>query len=161
MKVFISGSISINELPQPAMRMIDRIIAKHLTVLIGDARGADLRVQEYFLERQYHDIIVYFIGERVRNNVGNWTVKEIYDDSGVKKGRALYTLKDIAMTKDSDCGLMIWDGTSPGTLNNIMRMKNERKRFYVVLNGTVIDDTGIDYLINTKNRQIKRLQQEA
>jgi hypothetical protein len=42
-----------------------------------------------------------------------------------------------------------------------MRMKNERKRFYVVLNGTVIDDTGIDYLINTGNRQIKRLQQEA
>jgi hypothetical protein len=153
MKVFISGSISINRLSQPAEQMIDRVVDKHLTALIGDAKGADLCVQEYLHEKEYHNIIIYFIGKKIRNNVGNWQTKEIYDDSGVKRGRELYTLKDIAMAKDADYGLMIWDGKSPGTLNNIRLMKNQHKRFYVVLNGTVVDDTGIDRFINHSVRR--------
>ena len=47
MKVFISGSISIKSLPQAAIQKIDNIMAKDLTVLIGDANGVDRIVQEY------------------------------------------------------------------------------------------------------------------
>ena len=67
-----------------------------------------------------------------------------------KKGRELYTLKDKAMAKEADYGLMIWDGKSKGTLGNINKMENENKHFYVILNGEIIDDKNIDSRINYK-----------
>ena len=33
-----------------------------------------------------------------------------------------YVQKDIAMAKDADYGLMIWDGKSKGTLNNMINL---------------------------------------
>jgi hypothetical protein len=56
MNVFISGSISINKLPLLALNKINAIIARNYTVLIGDAKGVDLLVQEYlFLKFETHD----------------------------------------------------------------------------------------------------------
>jgi hypothetical protein len=146
MNVFISGSICINELPDSAVKKIDNIISKNFIVLIGDAKGVDLLVQKYLSEKNYNNVIIYSAGAEVRNNVGNWEVKKI-SNGGNKKGRALYTLKDIAMAEDSDYGLMIWDGQSLGTLNNIKKMKNSNKRFFVILNGRIIDEKNIDTLI--------------
>jgi hypothetical protein len=152
MNVFISGSISINQLPDPAIKKIDSIISKNFTILIGDAKGVDLQVQKYLSGRNYNNVIIYSAGTEVRNNVGNWEIKKI---SSNKKGRELYTLKDIAMAEDADYGLMIWDGQSPGTLNNIKEMKNRSKRFFVFLNGMMIDEKNIDTLI-VQEKQVRR-----
>ncbi len=156
MNIFISGSISISHLSQSAIQKIDSIIDKNFTILIGDAKGIDLHVQKYLLKKKYNNVIVYFVGEKVRNNVGNWKVNEIMNENSIKKGRELYTLKDIAMAKDSDYGLMIWDGKSLGTLNNIKVMKSANKRFYVILDGVIINDSNIDSLINIQNNQIEK-----
>jgi hypothetical protein len=160
MNIFISGSISIAKLPQSATKKIDSIIDKDYTILIGDAKGVDLHVQKYIYKKKYDNVIIYFIGREIRNNVGNWKVKEINNINDNKRGRELYTLKDLAMAKDSDYGLMIWDGKSQGTLNNIEEMKKENKRFFVVLDGVIIDDTNIDSLIDIQNRQIEKLKSQ-
>jgi hypothetical protein len=152
MNVFISGSIQINKLPSLAIKKIDSIICKNFTVLIGDAKGVDLQVQTYLFKKNYNNVIVYFIGAEARNNVGKWKVKETSNDSH-KKGRKQYTLKDIAMAKDADYGLMIWDGSSPGTFNNIREMKNRNKRFYVIRDGVIVDEKDIDVTINTQNKE--------
>ena len=33
-----------------------------------------------------------------------------------------YRAKDLAMVEDADCGFMIWNGESKGTLNNILNL---------------------------------------
>jgi hypothetical protein len=144
MNVFISGSISIDKLPPLAVEKINSIIANNYRILIGDAKGADSLVQKYLLNKKYNNVIVYFLGETARNNFGKWKSSQISADSAGKKGRKLYTIKDKAMAKDADYGLMIWDGKSTGTLGNIKEMKKLNKRFYVVLNGEIIDDRKFD-----------------
>jgi hypothetical protein len=151
MNVFISGSIRIGKLPISAIEKIDNIIRKDFTVLVGDAKGVDLQVQKYLQEKKYNNVIVYFAGTEIRNNVGKWEVKGINGDD--KKGRQLYTLKDIEMAKDADYGLMIWDGISRGTFNNIKEMRNMNKRFYVVVDGKVVDEKNINTIIDEGNGQ--------
>jgi hypothetical protein len=150
MKVFISGSIAINKLSKLAIQRIDNIIKHKFTVLVGDAKGVDLQVQKYLLENKYNNVIIYFAGNNTRNNVGNWEAKKIIDEHNNKKGRELYTLKDIAMAKDADYGLMIWDGKSKGTLSNIQTMKSENKKFLVILGDFIVTDTNIDSIIKEK-----------
>ena len=152
MNIFISGSISIGKLPSPAVKKIDSIISKNFTILIGDAKGVDLQVQKYLFSKNYNNVIVYFVGLKIRNNIGNWRTKEIFGDNN-KRGRELYTLKDIAMAEDADYGLMIWDGLSQGTLSNIKEMKNRNKPFFVVLKEMITDEKNIDSLINMYNKQ--------
>ncbi|GHV86205.1 hypothetical protein AGMMS50230_18130 [Spirochaetia bacterium] len=159
MKVFISGSISISKLSKPAVQKIDNIINKNFTILIGDAKGVDLQIQKYLLKKKYNNVIVYYAGTKIRNNAGSWNTNNIKNENN-KKGRELYTLKDIAMAKDSDYGLMIWDGESKGTLNNIIIMKNENKRFFVILDGLVVDERNIDTIIKIQNTQIKKLEMQ-
>ena len=72
MKVFISGSISTKSLSKFAISSIEQIIEGNRTILIGDAHGVDRAVQQYLSEQNYQDVIVYFSGETIRNNIGNW-----------------------------------------------------------------------------------------
>jgi hypothetical protein len=151
MKIFISGSISINKLPSLSLEKIDSIIEKNYRIIIGDAKGVDLLVQEYLLKKNYKEVIVYFIGENIRNNVGKWETKQIIANPENKKGRQLYIVKDKAMANDADYGLMIWDGKSKGTLGNINEMKRLNKQFYVILNGKIVDDKYFNSGIKQKN----------
>jgi hypothetical protein len=154
MNIFISGSIRINKLPISATNKIDKIISKDFTILIGDAKGVDLQVQKYLSIKNYNNVVIYFVGTEIRNNVGKWEVKRIPNNDNVKKGRELYKLKDIAMANDADYGLMIWDGSSIGTLNNILEMRKRQKQFYVILNDIIIDETNIDSILNIPNKKI-------
>ena len=146
-RVFISGSMSINRLPKNAITKLDSIIEKKIYVLIGDAKGADLQVQKYLVKKNYSNVIIYYAGKDIRNNVGKWQTKHISTHIE-KKSRELYTEKDKAMVKDTDYGLMIWDGKSKGTQNNILNMKNAQKKFFVILDNMLVDDSHIDSLLN-------------
>ena len=106
-RVFVSGKVSYNEeLDENLKTEIDKIIAANAQVLIGDAPGADTRVQEYLAEKGYLNVTVYTTDETVRNNVGNWGVKQI-DGSGYSDERSIRAQKDIAMTNESTRGLAI------------------------------------------------------
>lgn len=159
MNVFISGSISISKLPDSAIKKIDNIVEKNYTILIGDAKGVDLQVQNYIHKKNYTNVIVYFIGYKTRNNVGNWKTKGIDSDKN-KKGRELYTLKDIAMAEDADYGLMIWDGKSHGTFNNIKEMRNRNKKFFVIIKENIMDENNIESIMNifSKQKETRKIQ---
>lgn len=147
MKIFLSGSISIKKIPVKAIEKIDSIIKHNYTILIGDAKGVDLNIQKYLQKKSYQNVNVYFAGENIRNNIGNWKTKKIIANHN-EKGRKLYTLKDISMAQDADYALMIWDGESQGTLNNIREMKKLNKKFYVVLDNFIVSNKYFDELFN-------------
>jgi hypothetical protein len=97
-----------------------------LTILVGDANGADRALQAHFAERGYSDVIVYCSNNVCRNNLGNWSVRCVETDAR-PGSRSFYEAKDLAMARDAEYGLMIWDGHSSGTLNNILILTEQRK----------------------------------
>ena len=68
-KVFIGGSRRISRLDDDVTRRIDRMIERELSILIGDACGADKAVQTYLSEWQYLNVTVFCTGVQCRNNV--------------------------------------------------------------------------------------------
>jgi len=98
MNVFISGSISIKKLRKHDKAPLEQIIEGNRTILIGDAYGVDKAVQQILAEREYRQVIVYFSGEKPRNNIGNWQTKQIPNPENLT-GRSRYQLKDKAIWK--------------------------------------------------------------
>ena len=132
MKVFISGSISTKLLSKNAIAYLEQIVEGAGTILIGDAHGVDRAVQQYLFEQNYQNVIVYFSGETIRNNIGNWQTKQISNPKNLT-GRSRYQLKDKVMADDCDCGMMFWNLRSKGTKDNIDYMEKLGK-YYLVLN---------------------------
>lgn len=161
MKVFISGSIKIKDVPKCAIEKINSIIDKNFQILIGDAKGVDSLIQKYLVKKSFQNVVVYFAGDSIRNNLGNWPTKQIIGNNK-EKGRDLYTLKDIEMAVDADYGLMIWDGESKGTLANIKQMKNPNKRFFVIMKEILVLDKNVESIIemHETNIETKEIQGE-
>lgn len=151
MKIFISGSISINQLPEAALLKLESIMSKRYEILIGDAKGADYNVQKVLAQNGYNNVLVYHVGNHARNNVYNWNTRQI--PSSREKGRALFTLKDTAMARDADYALMIWDGKSKGTLNNMREMSKLNKKFLVVHNGSILQQSHVNRLLNAESAE--------
>ncbi len=116
-KVFISGPRSVRELPQAAKTSLDNIIDLGFTVCVGDCYGVDTLVQDYLASKGYQRVVVYHIGNTLRNNCG-------FRSQRVSGSRQ--TDKDTAMAAAADYGLAIWDGRSPGTQKNIARVAKTR-----------------------------------
>ena len=129
-KIFIGGSRSITRLNDTIRSRVDNIMHQRSAIVIGDANGADKAVQSYLIEKAYRDVIVYCMGDHCRNNVGNWSVEQIYADNQVKDF-AYYTTKDAKMAQVASCGFMIWDGKSKGTVNNIRNLLQRQKNIQV------------------------------
>ena len=102
------------------------MIDKGFQILVGDANGADKAVQRYLADRSYPHVLVHCMKGRCRNNVGNWPRREVAAPSGAK-GFDYYSLKDRAMAEAAEYGLMLWDGRSKGTVNNIMNLSRGGK----------------------------------
>lgn len=124
--VFIGGTREVKELPLKVRVKINSIITKGYNIVIGDAYGADSLVQNFLHHRKYDKVKVYATNGKVRNNIGNWSVKNILAPRNVERYK-YYTYKDIEMSKVADLALMIWDGKSRGTLNNIINMSKNAK----------------------------------
>lgn len=133
MKVFIAGSITIKNLNDDFLHRVRSVVDRGFDVLVGDAAGVDLSVQEYLRELGADKVTVYCSGYVPRNNVSSWLVKSIIVDA--KEGtRAFFSAKDRAMAAEADYGLMVWDKKSTGTLSNVIEMVRDRKKVAVYLN---------------------------
>ncbi len=130
MKVFLSGSKTAVTLTEALKQTIDRFCEQNAEFLIGDCFGADRLMQEYLHQMGYSRVTVYFSGAGLRWNVGDFPVKEIRVPDRVT-GYARYWLKDIAMSRDCDCAVMLWDGKTRGTYQNILNMQRMRKPYTV------------------------------
>ena len=144
MKVFISGSISIKSLKDD-ITVIEQIVEAGDTILIGDAFGVDRAVQQYLAEQNYRSVIVYFSGEKLRNNIGNWQTKQIPNPENLT-GRNQYQLKDKAMADDCDSAVMFWDCKSKGTKQNMEYMDDIGKHYRVSVADSVDEIDSVDFL---------------
>ncbi len=133
-RVFIGGSRSISRLNADVKHRIDRIIEKHLPVLVGDANGADKAVQAYLRSRGYDLVEVFCSGESCRNNVGGWPIHSVpVPKNGKRKDFSFYATKDRAMAEAATVGLMLWDRESAGTLMNVLRLVRHHKKAVVYI----------------------------
>ncbi|MBS0234507.1 MAG: putative addiction module antidote protein [Proteobacteria bacterium] len=124
--IFIGGSRDISRLPQELKERLDAVMAQGHRVILGDASGADKAVQKYLADHAYRNVTLFCSGDRPRNNVGNWMTRNVIVESKTKDYQ-FYAAKDREMAREADFGLMIWDGKSPGTLLNLLRLSQADK----------------------------------
>jgi hypothetical protein len=130
--VFVAGSRAVSRLSTQILERLDNIMARNLTVLIGDANGADKAVQRYLAKQEYRNVIVYCM-EACRNNIAGWPVREHTAKPGAKHDRFYYGIKDAAMATDATWGFMLWDGSSKGTLTNVIGLLSSDKKVLLYL----------------------------
>ena len=92
-KVFIGGSRGVHRLNEAIRMRLDRIIEKGLSVVIGDANGADRAVQQYLSSKSYPNVEVFCSGIVCRNNIGNWKQRTI-SSTACAKTFDFYATKD-------------------------------------------------------------------
>jgi hypothetical protein len=124
--VFVAGSRQISRLPAEVKTRLDTMVEKGLQILVGDANGADKAFQRYLADRSYPNVLVHCMKDHCRNNVGNWPTRQIVAPRGAK-GFDYYSLKDRAMAEAAEYGLMLWDGKSKGTINNVVNLSRDHK----------------------------------
>lgn len=133
MKLFISGSKSISVLSDEVKSIIDEHIALGTEFLVGDCYGVDAAVQMYLESRGYNNITIYCSGVTPRNNFApSAKVCSCAEAAKGLTGSAFHYVKDIQMANDCDQAIMIWDGKSKGTSENIRRIKELNKPYKVI-----------------------------
>lgn len=119
--IFIGGSRQVSRLPSQVKERLDNVVASGHQVIVGDANGADKAIQKHLLDARYDKVVVFCSGSTARNNLGSWQIHHV-DASKSAKGFQFYAAKDREMARAADFGLMIWDGKSPGTVLNVLRL---------------------------------------
>ena len=120
-KVFIGGSRRISRLNDDVRGRLDQMIERRLCILVGDANGADKALQTYLGERGYRNVIVFCSAGHCRNNMAGWPVTSVTPPHHIRDF-GFFAAKDLAMAREADVGLMLWDGKSSGTIVNVARM---------------------------------------
>jgi len=157
-KVFISGSISIKSLPKSVEESLDKIIGSGMEVLVGDADGIDTMVQNYCKRANYNNVTVYSIYATPRYIASGFHSKLVIPKSDSKRERELQKEKDASMTMASEYSLVIWDGKSKGSYNNILRAieNNKKAKVYLsyenrFLQSDKITESEIDFIYRKNN----------
>jgi hypothetical protein len=124
--VFLGGSRRIARLNDGIRSKLNGLIDRGLWFFVGDANGADRALQQHLADRGYEQVVVYAVTGALRNNVGHWKVRLVDPPRGAR-GFELYSAKDKQMANDASYGLMLWDGMSRGTLENVRNLLAQRK----------------------------------
>ena len=140
-RLFIGGSKRLKEIEgKRSFEVIDAAMQNGFEILVGDCQGVDTIVQKYLLKHGYKNVTVYASGTRlVRHNEGGWPVKHVVLDSSLSGGYDFYRQKDVQMITDCDCALLIWDGESRGTKQNIIDLKASGKPVEVTYKGRLTE----------------------
>lgn len=128
--VFLSGSRKLSRINDTIRARLHNIVKKNMDVFVGDANGADKAMQSYLAEIGYPNVTVFFVGDVCRNNVGNWTTNRVAVDATLR-GRHYYSQKDKKMAQIADFGLVLWDGESVGSVENIFELVKNKKKSIV------------------------------
>ena len=141
LKMFISGSISNNSIPDEVIQSIDISMDKNYLILVGDARGVDRNIQDFLKLNNYSNVNIYHIGNKPRNLADkNWKqFKVAIDESNPKLfkdgkfTRAAQMVKDKRMVSEADFGLVIWQDVSTNRFGNIQVSKGSLNNIYNLL----------------------------
>ena len=124
--VFLSGSRKISRLNDEIRLRLEKITSQNFRVVVGDANGADKALQNYLANIRYEHVTVYCAGGECRNNIGGWPQINI-EVSPKLRGRDFYAEKDKTMADEADYGLVLWDGKSVGSINNVLELMKNNK----------------------------------
>ncbi|MDP4027251.1 hypothetical protein Q8W71_32290 [Methylobacterium sp. NEAU 140] len=119
--IFVGGSRQVDHLPDAFGHRLRNIVAGGHRVVVGDAPGADTAIQRRLHEQAHGEVTVYCSGAVPRNNHGRWPTRRARVPEGAR-GFAFHAVKDRHMAEVAEFGLMLWDGTSPGTVLNALRL---------------------------------------
>ncbi|MDE9429919.1 hypothetical protein [Xenorhabdus bovienii] len=133
--VFVAGSITIKKLHPLIIERLKKIVGQKFSVVVGDANGVDSSVQQELLQMGCDTTTVFSSSPKPRNNLGAWPVNVVKTDHP-RGTRAFFTAKDIQMAEKADCGLMVWDAKSTGTLSNVIELLQCKKNSVVFINKT-------------------------
>ncbi len=131
-KIFIGGSRKVSRINDKIRLYLDQIIEQGCYILIGDANGADKAIQQHLQKRGYRGVEVFCMEGICRNNIGKWNIREI-QAKNKKRDLEFYSIKDKQMAKEASIGFMVWDGKSAGTLINIGRLIQQKKKVDIYL----------------------------
>jgi adenine-specific DNA-methyltransferase len=126
MNVFIGGSRAVSNLDTAVRERLDDLVKRGCRLFIGDANGADKAVQTYLAQQHYPNVVVFCM-KHCRNNVGRWPTRKI-DSPNAQNDFSYYAAKDVVMSQQAQCGLMLWDGKSKGTPQNMLNLIAAHKR---------------------------------
>jgi len=124
--VFLGGSRKVSRLTDPIRERLQEIVQRKMHIIIGDANGADKAMQRQLAEWGYPNVVVYFVGLQPRNNEGDWPTYHVATPPRAR-GFDFYSVKDRVMAEAAECGFMLWDGESRGTLANVERLAEVSK----------------------------------
>jgi adenine-specific DNA-methyltransferase len=85
------------------------MIENGFQILVGDATGADKAVQRYLADKASPNVLVHCMKDHCRNNVGNWPTRQLVARRAPRA--SITAVKDRAMAKAAEYGLMLWGGT--------------------------------------------------
>jgi len=163
--VFLGGSIRLARLNEAIKERIDKIVTDGLTVLVGDADGADKSIQKHLADRHYENVVVFCTGSSCRNNIGRWETTHVESHREQRDFR-YYSVKDKRMSEEATHGFMLWDGKSKGTLNNIVNLLEQGKSVLVYFSPSnsfhgLADFRDLDSLLaNCDSETLERLERQ-
>jgi hypothetical protein len=122
-KLLLIGSSAFNdrELPVEVKKKIDQAIESGMTIIVGEAPGANRLYQDYLKSRGYRDVIVGH-AVKLRYNAGNW--------KDVQYGRNLKE-RERKMIEDCNTAIVIWMNRSGVIAENLEILKRLGKPTYL------------------------------
>lgn len=115
MKVFFTGPAKLDKLNAEMLTRIWNVTKLEAEILIGNYKGFDQLALGYLAILEYPKVTVYETGSYV-------TCGYPRIDAGC------YPAQDIAMSKQADYMLAVWDGRNYGVSKNLQRMPADRIR---------------------------------
>ncbi|MDD6926224.1 hypothetical protein [Campylobacter sp.] len=157
--VFIAGSISIKTLPDQIINSIDKMMEHNMFILIGDAKGIDEETAKYLYKRNYKNVKIYSVEEIGRSEISKkFPLQQVRIPAEKmekiqKKVREQQYFKDEKMSEDCEFALMVWDGKSKGTyqnIKNLFKAKKDKKTKIFYQNDFLKDtsENNIDYIFS-------------
>jgi hypothetical protein len=119
--LLMGSSAFLVELPEVVIDKLDEAMAAGVTIIVGEARGACRRFQDYLSSKGYGDVIVGH-AKSIRYNAGSWRSVQ-YGDNLKERERG--------MIDDCDSAVIIWMNKSGQIAKNLERLKRLGKLTYV------------------------------
>ena len=108
-----SSAFKEEELPPEVRERIDVAVEAGMTIVVGEARGACRRYQDYLASRGYRDVVVGH-AKSIRYNAGGWETRQYGADLKSRERR---------MIEDCDSAIIIWVDESGVIAENLEQLK--------------------------------------
>jgi hypothetical protein len=108
-----SSAFKAKELPDVVRELLDEAMALDMTMIVGEARGACRRFQDYLHSKGYQGVIVGH-ARSIRYNAGVWKTVKYGDD--LKE-------RERGMIENCDSAIVIWVDSSSVIAENLEYLK--------------------------------------